>query len=101
MKELPEELYHYTLTKNVEGILREGLVPGKGESEYSPLINDPETVWLDSYYYSPPSRNCCIIAVETEKLDPIKLEQVSFNEEWYRYKGIIPPGMVEVVERGN
>ena len=97
---MQEELYHYTLSKNVASILREGLVPGKGESEYSPLINDPRNIWLDSFYYSPPSKGGSILVITISKLDPSRLSKVEWAEEWYIYSGIVPANAVELAETG-
>jgi len=98
--ELPKELYHYTLTKNVESILKEGLVPGKGESEYFPIIADYEAIWLDSFYHSPPSKNCSILAIDTSKLDTSKLKESGLSSEWYRHIGVIPNNSIELAEIG-
>lgn len=96
---LPEDLYHYTLSENLESIMKEGLIPGKGHSSISPIINDPNNIWLDSFYYSPPSKGCAILVIDSSKLDPTKLTPVSYQKEWFKYAGTIPPEYIELAEQ--
>jgi hypothetical protein len=84
------KLYHCTATRNVDSILKQGLLTGResGQGERLPFV------LFDRNRYKPQAGHRAFIEVEIDDDDPA-LRVI--NEAWLEYHGNIPASMITAV----
>ncbi len=94
------KLYHYTKKKYLPLIMEHGLIPGRARSLYTPVMVDKNYVWLETKLYKLRKNvETAIVEVNPSLLNKNALELIRHKQHsWYRYKGIIPPEAIEIVD---
>lgn len=99
--------YHVTKQGNIDGILREGLIPGRGV----PLLGEvefPDVVWLDSsidnlVHWTSSGRfdGHVILKVDSYYFDNSQLIESGWRimgrSTWWKYRGRILPVAIELL----
>jgi len=88
--EIPEYLYHFTPRRNLDSILRSGLVPSRDEGGNKPYV------WTTIEPY-PIKDDKAVIKISTRGLDPRKFRVFEDHRDTFLYGGKIPAGNLKVV----
>lgn len=90
VRKIPKYVYHGTCTKNIRNILKLGLKPNSGESNFKNIYHENDYIYLssditDSFYYATNSASRTksypiILSIDTSCID---INNVSFDYDFY------------------